>query len=90
MEEKKRAIGNAHLTELEKDLLDEFILDIKNSEAVIPLHEEDSRLKYESIKGSGASFELLKGNLNYVIANGDLAPYQIHKLSQLLNGHFFI
>jgi len=90
MEEKKRAIDNAHFTELEKDLLDEFILDLKNSPAIIPLHEEDSRQKYDNINGSGASIELLKENLRYVIANGDLDAHQIDKLSELLRGHLCV
>jgi hypothetical protein len=84
MEERKRILENVHLTEHEKDVLDEFILDIKNSQAIIPIHEENNRQKYDREKGTGASLLLLKNNLEYTIENGELDHEQIQKLNAWL------
>lgn len=87
MEERKRktSIGSGHLTELEKDVLDEYILDVKNMEAVIPLHEENSRAKYEKQHGKGTALNLLKIHLDYVVINGEFNKEQSEKLNELLS-----
>jgi hypothetical protein len=87
MEERKRKtrIGSDHLTELEKDVLDEYILDIKSIEAVIPLHEENSRAKYEKEYGKGTALNLLKAHLDYVVINGEFNKEQSQNLKDLLS-----
>jgi hypothetical protein len=86
MEERKRktTINSDHLTDLEKDVLDEYILDIKNIEAKVPLHEQNSSAQYEEKHGEGSVLNLLKMHLDYIVINGEFNREQYQKLNEML------
>jgi hypothetical protein len=85
MEESNRNLRQpAHLTELEKNVLDEFILDLKNFPAIIPIHEENNRARYDREKGEGASFVLLNEHMDYVIEAGEFTEDDIRQIRDQL------
>jgi hypothetical protein len=86
MEERKREDinGSAQLSDLEKDVLDEYILDLKNIQAIIPLHEENSRAQYDRLSGEGASVRLLRNYRDYIVVNGELDKEQTINLDKML------
>lgn len=72
------------LTELEKDVLDEYVLDIKNNITISRVHEDNSKLLYDLDKGKLASFNLLKDNIPYVMLNGNFNDEQTACLCSII------
>ncbi len=81
---KNRRNYSGHLTNAEKDVLDEYILEIKSGEAIIPLTEEHHRVKYEKMYGKNSALNLLKANVDYLVIYGEFDSEQYEKLRQLL------
>jgi hypothetical protein len=87
MEEKEThtGTGSDHLSEKEKDVLDEFILDLKNNGAIIPLHEENNRTSYVRKYGITSFLNLLRTNIEYIRSNGDFNQEQTSRLDDFLS-----
>ncbi|MBC7383374.1 MAG: hypothetical protein H7296_10350 [Bacteroidia bacterium] len=72
------------LTELEKDVLDEFILDIKNNFSVVRIHEDNSKQILDMMTNGNASFTLVKDNISYILMNGEFNDEQLKRFCTFL------
>jgi len=75
----------ADLTKEQKDVLDEYIRNIKNSAGMRSPSDFHYRTEYIINHGEGEDIELLNDNFYELIQNNDLTENQIRKLAKLVS-----